>query len=536
MSLIKILVVDDEDLIRDRFVKAFPFKQYGYEIVGEASNGIEALEHCRTLDIDVVITDIVMPLMDGIELTKQIKEQYSHIKVILLSCHEKFSFAQKALSLGASEYLLKANAEFLDIKKILDRLKPDILNSRSKIKNTLIDSNGPSKYARRSELVKSLIDTRTNISQEQLSKELGSYNTMTDICVVQIKICGYNRILDIITADRGIKLKTDVLTIFEELSFEQVNLYPFLWENNKLGIIITNHKIAVSLNSDTIKKIVNECHDAVENKLQVPIVCGASKIRSTSDTEALNISISEMIAESKLAVDTFFYHINNTRLKIYSKEKRFATLSSYIKEKLDFVFSVVTGEHEPIAIQDKLTTLSNTIKGFWIRPEEVIMWLIDLTNKLSSSGVEDNPNLNKIKYIESLNDIEEYLLSLIIKKKNIIQIDYETSGNPYVRSALSYINMHYHERVRVKNISDSLFISPNYLSHIFKDEIGVGIINYLNLVRIEYAAYFLSTTNDKAAVIAQNVGISDYKYFIKLFKKVKGMTPSEYRNQLDTKN
>ncbi len=101
-----ILVVDDEVPIRDK-LKAFPWHEHEYTLVGEAKNGKEAYQKCQVESVDIVITDIGMPIMDGLELIRLLRESNPHIQSVLLTCHSDFEYARQALSLGASDYLVK---------------------------------------------------------------------------------------------------------------------------------------------------------------------------------------------------------------------------------------------------------------------------------------------------------------------------------------------------------------------------------------------------------------------------------------------
>lgn len=142
----KVLVVDDELPIRDE-IRLMGLEKYGYEIVGEATNGKAALELCERLQPDIVITDITMPVMDGLELIRQLQKTKPLIKYILLTCHEDFVYARQALQQGALDYIIKADISAEGIAGVLDRARGIIEKEREQARKLENEKrNGFSRY------------------------------------------------------------------------------------------------------------------------------------------------------------------------------------------------------------------------------------------------------------------------------------------------------------------------------------------------------------------------------------------------------
>ncbi|MEC0373600.1 response regulator transcription factor [Paenibacillus chibensis] len=123
---IKVLIADDESIVRKGLRSTVPWEQFGMEVVADAPNGLKAWEAFLEYRPDVVITDIVMPEMDGIELTRKVKETAKHTKIILLSCHRDFEYAQQGMRLGASGYLLKTAFEDEELEELLKQFQRDL--------------------------------------------------------------------------------------------------------------------------------------------------------------------------------------------------------------------------------------------------------------------------------------------------------------------------------------------------------------------------------------------------------------------------
>jgi len=132
-----VLVVDDEIPIREK-LKAFPWHEYEFKLVGEAKNGKEAYEKCQAGMVDIVITDIGMPIMDGLELIRLLKESKPHIQCVLLTCHSDFEYARQAISLGACDYLVKGMYRDKEMLNALEKART-MVDKERKINQTAQD-------------------------------------------------------------------------------------------------------------------------------------------------------------------------------------------------------------------------------------------------------------------------------------------------------------------------------------------------------------------------------------------------------------
>ncbi|GGD66120.1 response regulator transcription factor [Paenibacillus nasutitermitis] len=124
-SFLTILIVDDEQPLREE-LRLFPWPEYGAELVGEAENGAEALQMCGGMQPDVVITDVTMPVMDGLELCRKIRSMYPLTQIVLLTCHSEFEYVREALKLGALDYLIKVALDEEDMRVVLDKAREAI--------------------------------------------------------------------------------------------------------------------------------------------------------------------------------------------------------------------------------------------------------------------------------------------------------------------------------------------------------------------------------------------------------------------------
>ena len=129
MKPLSVLIVDDEIPLRQE-LRIFPWEKCDAVLIGEASNGLEALQLCEDCTPDVVITDITMPIMDGITLIRELRKRYPAIQIILLTCHSDFHYVQEALRLGALEYILKVSMEDEELRQAMDKVRAVIVKER----------------------------------------------------------------------------------------------------------------------------------------------------------------------------------------------------------------------------------------------------------------------------------------------------------------------------------------------------------------------------------------------------------------------
>lgn len=128
--MIKVLVVDDDRLVRKGIISAMPWRNFGMEVIGEASNGSNALEFLETCEVDLLLTDLAMPVMTGIELMREVRKRYPYVHIVVLTLHQDFEYIQEALRLGAIDYIAKVQLEQEKFDEVLERIATRIRTSR----------------------------------------------------------------------------------------------------------------------------------------------------------------------------------------------------------------------------------------------------------------------------------------------------------------------------------------------------------------------------------------------------------------------
>lgn len=522
MDKIKILIVDDEELIRERFVKAFPFDKYGYTVIGEADNGEVALNKCAELQPDIVLTDIIMPLMDGLELLENIKKIYPQIYVIMLSCHDQFKFAQKALSLGASDYLLKEDTQFSDLLSSLEKIKTEITNERIYPK---VIGNTISQFNSRGLLLKSIF--KGEPIDEAEFRNLGIYKKLNCIGILLIRIQNLKELSKSGFINDMDNVRTSLIKKIERAHYDNFTAYGFLWEEYSIGLITVFNDNLLIVDINSTKDIIN-----IINQKGIHAQMGVSMLSQCFEEVQFGRMLKEPLNQAFIALSRHFYEQYDDKVIYYNNSyKSLTNLSKALKIQLTEEFMTIGSNTTVINMQKAVhENIIETIKVLNVFPNDVTAWIADLIrDKFKFKNETYTQMLAELDDCYTIKSCETLLIKIMLCDKSEKQS--ETLYSTYVNKALNYINAHYNEQISLTDVSKALHISPNYLSHIFKNETGENFTNYITKIRIDFAKAYLAETEDKVYIIAENIGINDCHYFNKQFKKLTGLTPGEYRQQ-----
>ncbi|MFC5529100.1 response regulator [Cohnella yongneupensis] len=407
--MIRILLVDDEPIIRKGIRVSIDWEALGMEIVGEAGNGADALRLAASLKPNIVMTDIRMPSMDGLTLADQLRQQLPDTKIVIVSGYEDFAYARKAISVGVNDYLLKpVGAE--NLIEVLAGLKETILQAEA------------SKSSRQ--------------SQEHVWNE--NYPTIKSSFINKLLKGGY-------ASDVAILAKADSLRV------------------NLTGPDYAIAAIAI----DDFGPMTDRMPESGRQLLKYAIM-----------------NISEEIILSKTA-----------GVVVYGEQDQLIALISADE---------LTGEFMESLAQEIQVAIRQYIK---------------LSVSIGLGGIRDNLLELAASYAEALDALRTN------------KDDLAPSFRMMVASSIQYIEQHYAEDFSLADIAGTVYVTPNYLSRVFKEETGMNFVHWLNRYRVEKAKLFLCEPGAKTYEVAARVGYGDYKYFSTMFKKHAGCTPKEFKDQ-----
>lgn len=536
--MVNILIVDDEQTIREGIRSSIDWGKYGISICDAVDNGFMALNIIERDSPEIVITDIRMSDMNGLELLQIVKEKYPMIKVILISAYNDFQYAQKALELNAFYYLLKP----IDSEKLLQKVleaKNSIQIQYEKIKLDLQLNN---------RLKSSIPILRDNFFKQLINGKISDtkiINERMDFLKVDLK--GPQYLSLILQIDEGYHNKTTseydknlfklaVMDTSEELfKGESYNCVAFNLEDT-IGLIIHGEE----LNRFCIQSTCKTLQQWANNSIGLSLTISMGKIHSNftgipiSYREALDALEYKLIIGRNEIIDIEEIYKNEG---IRFSKINFQELLNTASDRLSN--SIKTSNYDSInAIIDEIIANFEQVVRANIKDAESLLFILCffLTKSLISLDINfeklssiDVDLFNELKKLATIGEIKAYIhkyIDTIIVELNKTQ----TSHNSFlINKAIESINSNLYTDVSLTGVAKSVYVNPNYLSKIFKQETGKSFIEYVTEMKMNEAKKLLKTSHHKIYEIADMLQYRDVNHFTKVFKKVYGVSPTEYR-------
>lgn len=505
LVMYRILIVDDEKIGRRGVHFLLDRMDESFDIV-EAKNGKEALQYIHERTFDILLTDIKMPFIDGIELIRLTKEIQPDMKIAIFSGYSDFEYAKTALSMGVLEYILKpVNPEefVLTMKKIIRQVDASSLAYEHKqqehemikdyILNNLVNGNSQKAIVKRVgqplhqyikeykriillELKENFFD-RAELLEEQLKHEI---HVPFDYLNLNL-----NQSLFFFVEDQNSKLQAVAKKIYHVLQVQY----------NASGYLV----VSQTLNSlSEIKKRVEKMEDILEGMYYHP----EKHFYSEEEQETLSVNPDEDIdaLTRKIAHSLKMKDVEHIREDL---SKFIATYSQQNEFSIDYT-------------KFMLAPLIKELKGALTKIDEqtVDSWIV----KFYRAG--DLKSMKEL--IDELVDTlgQEFALSAKESRQEVKDVSH-------------YVYQHYNLDLSVDMLADYVCLAPSYLSHIFKKETGENLGKFIKRVRMEKAKEMLEETHEKIVAIAVAVGYSNVSYFCQSFREYYGISPQKYRNQGD---
>lgn len=477
MKLLKILIVDDEIWMRQDLKSIINWESYGFTICDEAESGADMLLKVKLHNPDLVITDIKMPDMDGLQAVERLVNLRKHIPVILLSAYGDFSYANKAISLGAMRYLLKP----VDKDKLIDALehaKETIIKNRERTANLI-------KYELADEFCK-------------LEEKDKNSNLMNKLTRLGMEVSGKRFI--VITSKSNHKINISLLEDNIDESY-----FITIFKNIVIGLIAFQEKDGFGE--------VHKLLEAYSEKNNITV--GVS--RTFNNINCFLKACNEALAMA----ENGFIAGDNAGVYLY-KNKIANPLNNEI-------IKIQTAE-EAKAFIDKIPQY---IKSYDINMDGLYDIYCRLAKKLASSQTQYQSIIgDDFRYLSdtfiNIDEMLDFLSKMTDKQSYNLKNE---SPKTIVRNILEYIDENYNKKIHLGKISKEFYINPNYLSVIFKEYVGKNFTQYLMQKRMDKAKELLSDDSISIIQISQIVGYDDGFHFSKLFKKYEGCSPSEYRKK-----
>ncbi len=535
MNTYQILLVDDEEEVRKGIIRKINWEQLGFSVVGDAENGKDALEKIEQLEPNVVLTDIRMPYMDGLALAEKIRQKYPSIKILIFSGFDDFEYAQQAIKLNVTEYILKpVNVE--ELTEILTRVHHNLdeeIEQRRDV-DLLRESYRSSLPIIREMFLNEMV--RDHISEEIIRKRLEKYH---------VDILGAKKWLAaIFDVEQGQAMEQHPLKLHQEwelipisvkkLVEEQlIGYYRFASFNTPAGITIIAAVDEHNTQTDFITLLEDICK-VVKRVLEVEVTVGIGN--SSQTLERIGVSYQS-------AIDALGYKaIVGSGKTIYIND-----MEPVSRGKLEFdsrdesglISAIKFGSRESIA--QTVGKIMGKMDDAKVHVRQYQAYLLSIVNSVTRLMQQHDLNLAQMfdsqeNYLDMLSgnqrreEFARWLVNICCKMNDTLKQERDNTKKKVILEATQYIQEHYQNpELSVEMICRQLHMSPAYFSTMFKKETGQTYINYLTEVRLNHAVELLKNTEDKTYVIAQKVGYQEQNYFSYVFKKKFGISPSKYR-------
>lgn len=533
MNTYRIMLVDDEAQVRQSIAEKIDWETAGFELVGEAENGRDALEKIEYMAPDVVFTDISMPYMDGLELAQQLQRFYPSVKVVLFSGFDEFEYAKQAIALNVAEYILKPiNKE--ELLKVLARLHKSLCDEVQKRRNvqSLRESFEKNLPILRGKLLDDLLHGRVKgaaafAKMREYHLDLNSENGWavfrTDIETPKkqdITLHGETELIPI-----SVKQLTD-----EKLA-KLCRFADFQFAEGLCCIVALNEKFGMQQLADFLDDI---CKTA-QKQLGLEITIGLGCICERLD------EIPRAYVESKAALG--YREITGKGKVIYIKEvEPVKTPAADFENAVgDALFDAVKfGTEQQLA--EQINKITDILKSKAMHRNQYQIWVMQifcgLQKLCAKSNIPDDTvfgvsgdYFEMLGEIKNIDDFERWLSACAHKLRCILNSQRQNAAAGIVQQAKDYIDANYGDsEISLEDICARLHVSTTYFSALFKKETGSSYVSYLTETRMRHAVELLKTTDDKTYVIAEKVGYAEPNYFGYVFKKQFGMSPAKYRD------
>ena len=515
----KVIIADDDFIVRTYLKQMLDWEQHGF-LLYDAKNGKEALDICRKEQIDTVITDMSMPVMDGMELIKALKRDNLPCHIIVLSCHDDFVYVKEAMKLGAEDYLRKNDLTADGLLEVLQKLSP---LSAAAPNSSAVSTEELAQIGRR-KLQSDFFTAFADISNDaknllSLAKQAQIHAPFATGCAVLIKLTDWQKRLQI--------LDNDDIGAFKQAFRE---MCQNIFQNNEYNLKSTTYIFQPQENSSYWGILIDFAGensrarlDRILRALMQKIILFSQRyfnlnaVCTASDIQTNLIDLKRHWSNLYLVNDLSFY----TGGTIFT-EADFAQITEQIPENLPTIIQEL-----PQALNRDDTALKALQQKFLAAIEQSRLSLNTLSaiiNRLNDV-LESNLHFDFNNFAEFK---EQFIHQLMQKRNTLKQNDI---AHPAIRLAVKYIDMHYKEPLSQQVVADYVHLNPAYFSTLFKKSTGVNFSDYLINRRLNAVKKRLTKSSDKIKNIATEEGFTDYQYFCKLFKKIVGVNPSEYRNK-----
>ncbi len=509
------IIVDDEIMIRNGLYNLIPWAELGIDDVYTASCAREALEIARKIKLDIMLTDICMPEMDGLEMTRLMLEIIPDLRIIVLTGYDDFKYAQKSCTLGVKDFILKPVEE----NSLINCIKLQVEHIQNEIQSSLKCNifNRKRVLENQRAFEKSLIQLTEkaveldDINIEELNIEENSQYQVALITPAISLESVWNQHKNLL----AMSIKSSLINMVD------ANNHGWTFQNHNGDIVVIFYVNSKCESPEDqilkLQEIINVEYDVELDARIGPVVSHMSNIRNSYDKAKESYKLIKIQNLAKVTTEInegiFEDKLLYFKKKILDNFQDTDTAKKYLKMFIDEVRKSVT---QKVYAEQKFYDLASAF--YW--------------EYLKTTGYSADGRLETFISTLQNNDIENCCVFI---EMFIVKLMYSNKKQMHeiIEAATKYINERLTEDLTVFTLAEQFHVARNYFSRLFKKEMGEGCNEYITRKRIDIAKQYLGVSGLKTYEIAGKIGYHDTNYFSLAFKKNTGLSPKEYREILN---
>ncbi len=522
----KVLVADDEYWTREKIRNMLNWQEYHLEFLEPAQDGEEVLMRMETDRPDILITDINMPFVNGVELVEQVREKYEDVVIFVISGYDDFEYVKRTLVAGAINYLLKPVTK-IDLVNALSKAL-EIISRQKENKDLILKA---ASLIQDSEL--SMLLEREEPSFVPSITMNGNMD-FAGCSLMLIKIHSMTAMMKAYQFDRNYLSYSLKKKIRDVTGIENLMIFNYLYRSNEFLIISESEneeqkRMAVKIlgmfgemTDSPVSIIVSEHSYSMDSIHSAYTQCISILMTRKYKKESIILFSRKQDESAQRKLEEILSEEMENKLKSLLKTGNAAGIRQTVFE----TFGIRHSEQEAweyIRVKQMVRKICNIFMDYQTR-QNLTKNIVDLENMVEMAD----------KTIESL-DVEELCSVLEELIQSIVNISgEEASGSirEVVKESVAYIDANFFEELSLASLSERFGVESSYYSRIFRQETGKNLMLYIALRRIQKAKEYMQDTSINLAEVAFMVGYDDYTYFNRVFRKMTGISPRDYRNSV----
>ncbi|KQX62998.1 response regulator transcription factor [Paenibacillus sp. Root444D2] len=529
----KLLIVEDEEIFRRVLPTIIDWNSIGFEVAGVCENGYKALEFLDKTEVDAILTDIRMPVFNGLELAIEVKSRFPNTKVTLFSAFNEFDYARKGIECGVYGYILKSDGE------------DEIVNHFTKLKGVLQKENqirmdSDDVWRQRETLFKEMMENHSDMDEKAVAmvQRVGIFVKNKDYRMTLFRMDEYKHMTFYSGADRARSIQ----------EFIRGYLYENIEIQNKGMVISLNEMFCVvwTLPEKDFVQTVTEVYENLKEELGIYKKNEEECLEISCVIGSMAANLDELCNSYTAIRDSFLHKAYMGNCMIHYSEldhnsKRIFTFTEEERQMKE-IMTLVTGKAH-VKLMEYLDTLKNQfidskftdmdmISGFAVKIVLTIVGELGEMGKKTDAFLEkSNYMIKELGYCETIVMIFKKLEAFTIEVFDLLNDENNMKNRRIVDEALAYLRKNYSGQLSLEELARYVNVHPVHLSRLFSKDTGKTFKHILTEVRIEEAKRLLKDINYRVYEISSMVGYEKPRYFSELFRNVTGLTPLEYREK-----